>query len=166
MLSSIQHQGVFLGMLTVGVGASGLKIGTLKFWTVAGCLASAAALAVIAALGQVGPGAPLGAAVFALGFANGAFAVAAIASMMDLAGSGRARREGTRVGFWGAAQAIGFGLGAFGGAAAVDAARVFLDPARAYGLVFLLEGALFVAAALLALRIAAPRAAPALVPGE
>lgn len=169
MLSSTQHQGVFLGMLTVGIGASGLKLGSLKFWTVAGCLASAAALAVIAWLGQTGPGAPLRPAVFALGFANGAFAVAAIASMMALASQGRARREGVRVGFWGAAQAIGFGLGAFGGAVAVDLARLVLDLPSAYGAVFLAEAALFLAAAALAVRIALPQAptpAPAVVPGE
>ena len=168
MLSSTQHQGVFLGMVAVGIGASGLKLGSLRFWTVAGCLASAAALAVVAALGQVGPGAPLRAAVFALGVANGAFATAAIASMMGLAGAGKGRREGVRVGFWGAAQAIGFGLGAFGGAAAVDLARIALDEPRAYGVVFLAEGALFLVSALLAVRIAQlrPAPSPALVPGE
>ena len=39
------------------------------------------------------------------------FAVAAIGSMMSLAGSGSKRREGTRMGLWGAAQAIAAGFG-------------------------------------------------------
>ena len=41
--------------------------------------------------------------------ANGAFAAAAIATMMQLAGRGRGGREGVRMGMWGAAQAIAFG---------------------------------------------------------
>ena len=45
-----------------------------------------------------------------LGFFNGMFAVAAIGSMMALAGEGRDAREGTRMGLWGAAQAIAAGL--------------------------------------------------------
>ena len=70
-------------------------------------------------LGQINTSLPLELAVVGLGFFNGMFAVAAIGSMMSLAGSGSKRREGTRMGLWGAAQAIaaGFGglLGTFGG---------------------------------------------------
>ena len=73
--------------------------------------------------GVVGPGWPLQASVFALGVANGAFAVAAIGSMMALAGRGREAREGVRMGLWGAAQAIAFGLGGFAGTVAADLAR-------------------------------------------
>jgi BCD family chlorophyll transporter-like MFS transporter len=58
-----------------------------------------------------------------MGAANGMFSIAAIASMMRLAGHGRERREGTRVGLWGAAQAMAFGLGGLAGAAASDVAR-------------------------------------------
>ena len=61
--------------------------------------------------------------MFALGVANGAFAVAAIGSMMGLAGTGREAREGVRMGLWGAAQAIAFGLGGFSGTVAADLAR-------------------------------------------
>ena len=86
--------------------------------------------------------------VFLLGAANGAFAVAAIASMMSLAGRGAARREGLRMGLWGAAQAIAFALGGFVGTVAIDITRALVsDPALAYALVFSLEGALFVVAA-------------------
>ena len=67
------------------------------------------------AAGFVGPAWPLRPTVFALGVANGAFAVAAIGSMMGLAGEGREAREGVRMGLWGAAQAIAFGLGGLRG---------------------------------------------------
>jgi BCD family chlorophyll transporter-like MFS transporter len=92
--------------------------------------------------------------VFLLGVANGAFAVAAIASMMTLAGRGAARREGLRMGLWGAAQAIAFALGGFLGTVAIDVSRLFIgDPALAYGLVFSLEAALFVVAAAVGMRV-------------
>ncbi len=47
-LSGAQNGGVFLGMLTVGVAATGLGIGSLRGWVVAGCLGSAAALLALA----------------------------------------------------------------------------------------------------------------------
>lgn len=160
-MAGLQNGGVFAGMLTVGAAASGLGLGSLRLWTACGCLGSAAALAAIALAGLSGPGAPLLPAVFALGFFNGAFAVAAIAAMMQLAGDGREGREGTRMGLWGAAQAIAAGLGGLVGAAAVDGMRRLTpDLAQAYGAVFLAEAALFVAAALLALRVVAARPAP------
>ncbi|MEM8751827.1 MAG: BCD family MFS transporter [Pseudomonadota bacterium] len=169
-LSGAQNGGVFLGMLLVGIAATGLRIGALRSWVVGGCLGSAAALGFIAALGSTGPGAPLMAAVIALGFFNGVFAVAAIGSMMALAGEGRARREGTRMGLWGAAQAVAAGFGGLLGAGAADVLRVFLgDDAAAFGAVFVFEAALFVAAAAMALKIMeGGRAglAPAPVPGE
>jgi BCD family chlorophyll transporter-like MFS transporter len=86
--------------------------------------------------------------------------------MMSMAGQGRAQREGTRLGLWGAAQAIGFAAGGLFGAAASDVAKLLLGSAgAAYGSVFLLEAAMFVAAAALAARSArtAPRPRPAVV---
>ncbi len=92
--------------------------------------------------------------VFFLGAANGAFAVAAISSMMALAGRGGKKREGLRMGLWGAAQAIAFGLGGFIGAAGVDLARQFLvEPGAAYAIVFAVEATLFLFSARLALRL-------------
>ncbi len=167
-LSGAQNGGVFLGMLTVGIAATGLRIGSLRAWVVAGCLGSAASLAAIAALG--GPAEPgtLVPAVVALGFCNGMFAVAAIASMMALAGRGRAAREGTRMGLWGAAQAMAAGFGGLMGAAAVDLARRVLDDAPAFGAVFLAEALLFAVTAAMALRVieTTPRDGGVLVPGE
>lgn len=166
-LSGAQNGGVFLGMLTVGIIATGFKFGSLRNWVMAGCLGSAAALAVITLLGPLGPGAPLVPAVVALGFFNGMFAVAAIGSMMALAGQGREQREGTRMGLWGAAQAIAAGFGGLIGAAMVDVLRFSLPNAQAFGTVFLFEASLFIAATVMAAKIMTrPAPAGALVPGE
>ncbi|QBF34186.1 BCD family MFS transporter [Thalassococcus sp. S3] len=168
-LSGAQNGGVFIGMVIVGIAATGLRIGSLRAWVIGGCLGSAAMLGVISALGPLGPGAPLVPAVAMLGVFNGMFAVAAIGSMMALAGEGRGRREGTRMGLWGAAQAMAAGFGGLTGAAAVDIMRVQMaSDTAAFGAVFLAEAALFVAAALLALRIMETARSPAaqMVPGE
>jgi BCD family chlorophyll transporter-like MFS transporter len=167
-LSGAQNGGVFLGMLIVGIAATGLRLGSLRMWVIAGCLGSAAALALIAALGQSGAALLVPAAMF-LGLFNGMFAVAAIGSMMALAGQGRNRREGTRMGLWGAAQAIAAGFGGLTGAAAADAMRRLTDDATAFGTVFLAEALLFLAAAALAVRImdrVTARPSQHLVPGE
>ncbi len=168
-LSGAQNGGVFFGMLTVGIMATGLRIGSLRAWVVAGCLGSAMSLGVLTLLG--GPAVPttLMPAVVMLGFFNGMFAVAAIGSMMALAGEGRGSREGMRMGLWGAAQAIAAGFGGLLGAAAVDVMRVSLgSDATAFGAVFVCEAGLFVVAALLALKVIDPTRGPkaAMVPGE
>ncbi len=167
-LSGAQNGGVFLGMLTVGIAATGFRFGSLRNWVVAGCIGSALSLTIITIIGPMGPGAPLVPAVIALGVFNGMFAVAAIGSMMALAGQGRERREGTRMGLWGAAQAIAAGFGGLAGAAAVDLLRLGLPDTTAFGGVFLFEAALFLAAAAMAMRIMEGRTAPvpSIVPGE
>ena len=156
-LAGVQHGGVLVGMVLVAVlatGWRGYRIGTLRGWTVGGCLASALALALLAVGGFHAGRWPLAATVFALGLANGAFAVSAIGSMMALAGEGRERREGVRMGLWGAAQALAFGLGGFAGAGAADVVRLATGSAlHGYATVFLAEALLFVLAAALALRI-------------
>lgn len=164
-MSGAQNGGVFLGMLAVGVLATGLGLGTLRGWVVAGCLGSAAVLGLIAAAPM---GLPLLPLAVALGFWNGMFAVAAIGSMMQLAGQGRERREGTRMGLWGASQAVAAGAGGFLGTALVDAFRAGLPDQTAFGIVFVIEAGLFLAAAAVALRIMAPASAPhpQIVPGE
>lgn len=157
-LSGLQHSGILVGMLLVAFAGSGKifgrRFGSLKFWTISGCLASGVALAGLVAAGIVGPGWPLNANVMLLGAANGAFSIAAIASMMRLAGEGRARREGTRMGLWGAAQALAFGAGGILGTSLSDIARLVMEtPATAYALVFGLEAILFIVAARLASQI-------------
>ncbi len=167
-LSGAQNGGVFLGMLCVGLACTGLKLGSLRSWVIGGCLGSALSLSAIAALGIDGSAAQLTAAVIALGVFNGMFAVAAIGSMMSLAGTGRGAREGTRMGLWGAAQAIAAGFGGLFGAAAADGMRLWITSAAgAFGSVFLFEAALFVlAAAMAAKTIEHKPIAQNLVPGE
>ncbi|WP_420863950.1 BCD family MFS transporter [Algirhabdus cladophorae] len=152
-LSGAQNGGVFLGMLTVGIAATGFKIGSLRHWVIAGCIGSAATLTIITLIGTLGPNGPLTPAVVALGFFNGMFAVAAIGSMMALAGDGREAREGTRMGLWGAAQAIAAGFGGLAGAAGADLLRLVFSPEKAFGTVFLFEAGLFCAAAFMAMKI-------------
>ena len=166
-LSGAQNGGVFLGMLTVGIAATGFRIGALRSWVMAGCLGSAAALAAITLIGPMGPGAPLTPLVVLLGFFNGMFAVAAIGSMMALAGEGRGRREGTRMGLWGAAQAVAAGFGGLMGAALVDLFRIGMSDVRAFGGVFLIEAVVFIVAALMAAKVMDQRLpAASLIPGE
>lgn len=169
-LSGAQNGGVFVGMLTVGIAATGLRIGSLRAWVMAGCAGSALALLALAMAGQMAAGAGLiQPATIALGLFNGMFAVAAIGSMMALAGEGREAREGTRMGLWGAAQAIAAGLGGILGAGAVDLARVLMGNASAFGLVFVAEAGLFLGAALMAARVIEARqdsGLPAMVAGE
>ena len=169
-LSGAQNGGVFVGMLLVGIAATGLRIGSLRSWVTLGCIGSAGALVTLAAAGQLAIGAQiLQPATVALGLFNGMFAVAAIGSMMALAGEGRAAREGTRMGLWGASQAIAAGFGGLMGAAAVDVIRLFTAAPTAFGIVFVAEAVLFGVAAVMALQIidGAERAPGSnLVPGE
>lgn len=166
-LSGLQNGGVFLGMLTVGIALSGLRLGSLRAWVIGGCLGSAAALTVLAGAAGAGPQV-LRAATMALGFFNGVFAVAAIGAMMALAGEGREAREGARMGMWGAAQALAAGFGGLLGAGAADALRLVLPDATAFGAVFLAEAALFVIAALMAAGVvsAARQSPSAVIAGE
>lgn len=153
-LSGVQHGGVFTGMVLVAVVASGIargRFGSMRIWTIGGCIASALVLALLASAGHVGRGFPLTATVFALGLANGTFAVAAIGSMMGLVATGRRNREGTRMGLWGAAQAIAFGIGGFAGTVALDLVRLLSgSQLTAFSMVFALEAALFLISAYLA----------------
>ncbi len=170
-LSGVQHGGVLAGMILVALaGALGARwqarpwlrhVGSLRAWTVGGCIASALALYGLTLAGLEADAWPLSTNVFLLGVANGAFSIGAIGSMMRLANEGRASREGTRMGLWGASQAIAFGLGGLIGTAASDIARAWIaELGTAYALVFGLEGSLFVLAAILAWRLGAPARRP------
>jgi MFS transporter, BCD family, chlorophyll transporter len=171
-LSGVQHGGTLAGMLLAALAGrrlrflGGLKLGSLRAWTVGGCIASGLALLGLVMAGALAPHWPLRANVFLLGVANGAFSIAAIGSMMSLAGAtarpgsaSTAPREGTRMGLWGAAQAIGFAAGGLFGAAASDLARWLIGNAGvAYATVFFLEAGMFVAAAWLAAKVSGPHA--------
>lgn len=152
-LSGVQNSGVLLGMLLVAVVCTrpDRSFGSIRVWTIGGCVGSAMSLLTLAVAGFVGPGWPIQASVFMLGLSNGVFAVGAIGSMMGMVGSGRRSREGVRMGLWGAAQAVAFALGGLGATALVDLARLVFDSvAIAYGVVFAVEGGLFLLASRLA----------------
>ena len=157
-LSGVQHGGTLAGMLLAALAGrrmAGVGFGSLRAWILGGCVASAIALLALSA-GGLTPGWPLRANVFMLGVSNGAFAVAAIGSMMSLAGAGANGREGVRMGLWGSAQAIGFAVGGFTGTVASDLAHALIgSSALAYASVFAAEGLLFVWAARLALNVRA-----------
>ncbi len=164
-LSGLQHSGVLAGMVLCAFACGrfgqrfiGLQFGSLRAWTVGGCIASSLALFGLVVAGLMGGDYPIRLNVFFLGVFNGAFSIAAIASMMRLAGEGRGHREGTRVGLWGAAQAIAFGVGGLIGAVASDLTRrVIDDPGLAYGAVFFAEACLFVVSARVAMTIDSDR---------
>jgi MFS transporter, BCD family, chlorophyll transporter len=167
-LSGAQNGGVFMGMLTVGIVATGFKIGALRSWVMAGCLGSCVVLGLISLIGTGAIALPLTAIVVALGFFNGMFAVAAIGAMMALAARGRTGRTGTRMGIWGAAQAIAAGFGGLVGALAADIMRTFMTDGPAFGAVFAFEASLFLAATIMAAKVMETNTAPnlALMPGE
>ena len=156
-LAGIQHGGVLLGMAAMAVSTLLFKSRgalLLQLWIRGGCWLSAVALFLLCWGGLNRTGWPLEANVFLLGTANGGFAVAAIGGMMVLASQGAEKREGIRMGLWGASQAIAFALGGFLGTVAVDVTRYWLEtPAISYGLVFACEGILFLVAASLARHI-------------
>ncbi len=161
-LAGVQHGGVLAGMILVGVVTAlfgGRSIAATKAWTVGGCALSAAILALLSVAAFAGPGFPFRTTVFALGVANGAFAVAAIGAMMQLVSEGGEGREGVRMGLWGAAQGIAFGIGGFLGAAAIDVAKLIAPTQlEAYAGVFFCEALLFVVSAWLALKVSAAAA--------
>jgi len=156
-LSGVQHSGVLMGMLLVAIcGSSRLRAycGSLRLWMIYGCVASGLAMLGLAIGSMVGPEWPLRFNVFALGLANGAFSIAAIASMMRLAVAGGTGKEGVRIGLWGGAQAIAFGVGGLLGAAASDVARALMESqSLAYASVFSIESGLFIASAYLASKV-------------
>jgi BCD family chlorophyll transporter-like MFS transporter len=159
-LAGLQHGGTLAGMIVVAIGASaigGRRLGNLTSWTVAGCVGAAISLLAVAGTGVFFAGADaLRVAVFALGLSNGVYAAAAIGSMMALAGKGAQGREGTRMGLWGAAQAMALGAGGLTGALLVDMARfASASPLDAYAFVFAVEAAAFLASAMIAARIGA-----------
>ena len=157
-LAGLQHGGTLTGMIIVAIGASaigGPRLGNLTSWTVAGCVGAALSLLAVAATGVLFAGVDaLRGAVFALGVCNGVYAAAAIGSMMALAGKGAQGREGTRMGLWGAAQAMALGAGGLSGAVLVDLARLVSgSPLSAYAFVFAAEAFAFLVSAAIAARM-------------
>ena len=150
-LSGLHHSAVLCGMLLVALAGSARlagRLGSIQAWMVGGCLVSGLAMLGLCMAGAMGPPWPLKPNVFLLGVANGSFSIAAIATMMRLATQGGEARAGTRMGLWGAAQAIAFGLGGLLGTAASDLAHYFLSAqGTAYSCVFGFETVMFVMSA-------------------
>jgi BCD family chlorophyll transporter-like MFS transporter len=146
-LAGFQHGAVLLGMLwiaLVGCGPVKGRLGSTQNWMVWGCLLSAVAMIGLTTAGVQGAGWPLRANIGILGIANGAFSIAAIATMMRLSTEGTKGHEGTRMGLWGAAQAIAFGLGGILGTGASDLARWLIgSTGQAYATVFAIEAVVF-----------------------
>jgi len=157
-LSGGKDGAALLGMIAAG-GLSTFGFGSLRFWAVAGC--------VISAVGLVGLG--IGAALvpFAviLWLGNGRFVVGARGSMLRLAAAQKGA-TGTRMGVFGASQAVAAGLAGLIATGTLDLARLTMSDATAYGVVFGLEALLFLAAAWVATRILHRPVAPQLQPGE
>lgn len=160
-LSSVQHVGALIGMVMMPVLSSlpALRRLSTTSWIIGGCLASALALANLAVGATIGETWPLRASVLLLGVTNGVYAIAAIGAMMTLVGADGESREGTRMGLWGASQAISFGIGGFLGTAASDIAHHLVSSGPlAYAVVFIAEAGLFLVAARLAAVMRAPSA--------
>jgi BCD family chlorophyll transporter-like MFS transporter len=160
-LAGFQHTGAVIGMIMVP-----LLNRLIPAWRtrttpriVGGCIASALGILDIALAALVGPAWPLRASMLVLGIANGIFAIAAIGAMMNLVGAGHRNREGTRMGLWGASQAISFGTGGFLGTLASDTAQQLLPSlSLSYALVFAAQAGLFMIAAALASWVSQPMA--------
>ena len=157
LIAGAQHGGALVGMLLVGaLGTfwSRSQLSALRNWIIAGCVGSALASIGLVIGARIGIGFPLRETVFVLGFANGIYAVAAIGSMFSLAASAGRAREGIRMGLFGAAQGVAFGIGGMGGSSLSDLMRYVLGaPDHAYAIVFAVEATLFIASALLAFSI-------------
>jgi BCD family chlorophyll transporter-like MFS transporter len=156
-LAGMQHGGVLIGMIMVGVAGRAIGAGrpnAIRGWTMGGCIASAVAVAALAIIGLFDIAVALRPAVMIAGIANGAFSIAAIGTMMGLADTGRTARAGVRMGLWGAAQALAFAGGGLLGTSASDIARTLIPQASgAYAAVFCGVTLLFVAAAVQAARV-------------
>jgi BCD family chlorophyll transporter-like MFS transporter len=161
-LSGGKDGAALAGMIGAGL-LSHFGRGTLRFWAVTGCGLSALGL-----LG-LGFGLPLVASTVVLGLGNGLFVVGAVGSMMQLAAA-HARATGMRMGVFGAAQAVAAGLAGLVATGMLDLTRLILPDAAAYGVVFTLEAALFLVAAVVAARVMRETPemidATTLVPGE
>ncbi len=128
-LAGFQHTGTMIGMVLVPLLHRLIPAWRTRTtpWIVGGCIACALGLLTIAAAAAAGPPWPIHASFLIMGFTSGLYSIAAIGAMMNLVGAGHRNREGTRMGLWGASQAIAYATGGFLGTVASDAAR-FLMP--------------------------------------
>ena len=176
-LSGLLHAAVLMGMLLLAlIGSDWVKgrWGRVSTWMVLGCLLSCLGMLGLSAAGVLSGGAallPLTPVLWVLGLGNGLFSIAAISTMMRLAtqpsaslSSNQAHalddahtgsvRPGLRMGLWGGAQAVAFGLGGLLGSGASDLARHWMgNPSLAYASVFALEATMFLCSAYIAWQV-------------
>lgn len=158
-LAGFQHAGTVIGMILVPLLHRLLPVWRMRTtpWIVGGCLACTIGVLNIAAAAAVGSGWPLRTSFLLLGVTTGIFSIAAIGAMMELVGAGHRNREGTRMGLWGASQAISYGIGGFLGTLASDATRhLTASLSLSYALVFAGEAGLYLFAACLAIWVGEP----------
>ena len=156
-LTGFYSLGLLVGMILTGILGSLASTGrhrAMRYCMLIGCTGSAVGLAALA-FSTVGTDASVFTAlVIAIGLTNGLFSVAAIGSMMGLMSQGRAGRSGVRMGVWGAAQALAFGLGAVLGGAIIDALRLAgVTVATSYASAFVTLAALYALATVLVARL-------------
>jgi BCD family chlorophyll transporter-like MFS transporter len=168
-LAGVQNAGVLLGMLALVTAAVLRRRPTTQFarrWMIGGTAGSALAVGALAVIASSGRPAALTTVAFALGVANGSFAVAALGVMMDLSAAGGRGREGLHMGLWGATQAIAFAAGGVGAGGAIDLSRSLLGAApAAYSLVLCLDAVLFLLACGWAMRLGVAAVSQPLQPG-
>jgi BCD family chlorophyll transporter-like MFS transporter len=167
-LSGTLHASVLAGMLMLALIGSRVvkgRLGLVSSWMVGGCLISALGMFGLCYAGWLGgfdQELSLKPILYVLGFGNGLFSIAAISTMMRLATLEKRElkvgtqhvKPGIRMGLWGAAQAIAFGLGGVVGTAASDLSKHwFTQPSWAYAIVFALEATAFLIAAWIAYRV-------------
>jgi BCD family chlorophyll transporter-like MFS transporter len=167
-LSGTLHASVLMGMLLLAfIGSAWVRgrLGKISTWMMTGCILSALGMLALCWSGFIASDAhliPLSPLLFVLGLGNGLFSIAAISTMMRLSTQTQhspeddphAVKPGLKMGLWGAAQAVAFGLGGLLGTAASDLAlRVMTSAAGAYAMVFALEASVFLTAAFIAWRV-------------
>jgi len=167
-LSGTLHASVLVGMLILALIGSGWikgRLGRISTWMSAGCVLSAVGMFGLCLAGLTGAGGPLlplNPVLMVLGVGNGLFSIAAISTMMRLASQSsemshldaKGVKPGIRMGLWGAAQAVAFGLGGIVGTGASDLSmRLMGNPSWAYANVFALEAVMFLVAAWIAWRV-------------
>ncbi|WP_285295142.1 PucC family protein [Aureimonas altamirensis] len=151
-LSAWQNGGIFCGMVLTAIagGLLGRRYpGTLRVTAIAGAVLSALCLSLLSVGPYVGmTGETIFPLAAVLGIGLGAFTISAIGAMMAMANAGADGRAGLRMGVWGAAQALAFGLGGLVAGICVD--LVALATGRmvvGYGVVFAGQALLFALAA-------------------
>jgi len=167
-LSGTLHASVLVGMLLLAfIGSAWVKgrLGKISTWMVSGCVLSALGMLALCWSGLSASDNHLMALsplLLILGLGNGLFSIAAISTMMQLSTQIKplddqtpsAVKPGLKMGLWGAAQAVAFGLGGLLGTAASDLAlRLMANRAGAYAVVFALESLVFLSAAFMAWRV-------------